>query len=162
MTAALPGPLVSTEWLAAHLGEPDLKVVDATFYLPHLQRDARAEFEQAHVPGAVFFDIDAVADHANPLPHMLPDAKAFAGIRNTPVLPVHSYDDPVHAPLGMRAARVYAKIAPAAGHALHMPSHIFFASGMWEQAASSNEAAWKASLDRCRFARTVRTAICGL
>jgi tetratricopeptide (TPR) repeat protein len=48
----------------------------------------------------------------------------------------------------MRAARVYAKIAPAAGHALHMPSHIFFASGMWEEAAASNEAAWKASLDR--------------
>ncbi len=71
-------PLVGTEWLAAHLGEPDLKVVDATFYLPHLKRDARAEFEQAHIPGAVFFDIDAVADHANPLPHMLPDPKAFA------------------------------------------------------------------------------------
>jgi len=52
--------------------------VDATFYLPHLKRDARAEFEQAHVPGAVFFDIDAIADHANPLPHMLPDPKAFA------------------------------------------------------------------------------------
>jgi len=63
---------------------------------------------------------------------------------------IHSYDDPVHAPLGMRAARVYAKIAPAAGHALHMPSHIFFASGMWEEAAASNEAAWKASLDRAQ------------
>jgi tetratricopeptide (TPR) repeat protein len=61
---------------------------------------------------------------------------------------IHSYDDPVHAPLGMRAARVYAKIAPAAGHALHMPSHIFFASGMWEEAAASNGAAWKASLER--------------
>jgi tetratricopeptide (TPR) repeat protein len=61
---------------------------------------------------------------------------------------IHSYDDPVHAPLGMRAARVYARIAPAAGHALHMPSHIFFASGMWEEASASNEAAWKASLDR--------------
>ncbi|HYR45954.1 MAG TPA: hypothetical protein VER78_03020, partial [Thermoanaerobaculia bacterium] len=61
---------------------------------------------------------------------------------------IHSYDDPVHAPLGMRAARVYAKIAPAAGHALHMPSHIFFASGMWEEAVASNQAAWKASLDR--------------
>ena len=71
-------PLVSTEWLAGHLGEPDLKVVDATFYLPHLGRDARAEFEQAHIPGAVFFDIDAIADHAIPLPHMLPDPAAFA------------------------------------------------------------------------------------
>ena len=76
--AALPDPLVSTEWLAAHLGEPDLKVIDATFYLPHLKRDAAAEFEQAHIPGAVFFDVEAIADHANPLPHMLPDAKAFA------------------------------------------------------------------------------------
>jgi hypothetical protein len=66
---------------------------------------------------------------------------------------IHSYDDPVHAPLGMRAARVYAKIAPAAGHALHMPSHIFFASGMWEEAAASNEAAWKASLDRAERKR---------
>lgn len=78
MTDSPPDPLVSTDWLAAHLGEPDLKVVDATFYLPHLERDARAEFEQVHVPGAVFFDIDAVADHAIPLPHMLPDAKAFS------------------------------------------------------------------------------------
>jgi thiosulfate/3-mercaptopyruvate sulfurtransferase len=78
MADALPDPLVTTDWLAAHLGEPDLKVVDATFYLPHLKRDARAEFTQAHIPGAVFFDIDAVADHSNPLPHMLPDAKAFA------------------------------------------------------------------------------------
>ena len=78
MAAPLPDPLVTTEWLAAHLGEPDLRVVDATFYLPHLKRDAAAEFEQAHVPGAVFFDIDAVADHSTALPHMLPDAKAFA------------------------------------------------------------------------------------
>jgi len=61
---------------------------------------------------------------------------------------IHCYDDPVRAPLGMRVARVYSKIAPAAGHALHMPSHIFFASGMWEEAAASNAAAWKASLDR--------------
>jgi thiosulfate/3-mercaptopyruvate sulfurtransferase len=77
MDAGQPDPLVSTEWLASHLGAPDLKVVDATFYLPHLRRDARAEFERAHIPGAVFFDIDAVADHTIPLPHMLPDAEAF-------------------------------------------------------------------------------------
>jgi thiosulfate/3-mercaptopyruvate sulfurtransferase len=74
----LPDVLVSTEWLAAHLGEADLRVVDATYYLPHLGRDARAEFEQAHLPGAVFFDIDAIADHATALPHMLPEARAFA------------------------------------------------------------------------------------
>jgi thiosulfate/3-mercaptopyruvate sulfurtransferase len=78
MAGSVADPLVSTDWLSAHLGEPDLKVVDATFYLPHLRRDARAEFEQAHIPGAVFFDIDAVADHSIPLPHMLPDAAAFA------------------------------------------------------------------------------------
>jgi len=78
MTPFGQDPLVSTEWLAAHLGEPDLKVVDATFYLPHLKRDARAEFEQAHLPGAVFFDIETISDHSNPLPHMLPSPKAFA------------------------------------------------------------------------------------
>ncbi len=61
---------------------------------------------------------------------------------------IHCYDDPVHAPLGMRPARVYAQIAPAAVHALHMPSHIFFASAMWEDAVASNEASWKASVDR--------------
>ncbi len=61
---------------------------------------------------------------------------------------IHCYDDPVHAPLGMRAARVYATIAPSATHALHMPSHIFLASGMWPEVVSSNEASWKASVDR--------------
>jgi tetratricopeptide (TPR) repeat protein len=58
---------------------------------------------------------------------------------------IHSYDDPVHAPLGLRAARIYAKIAPSAVHALHMPSHIFLALGMWDDVESSNDASWKAS-----------------
>jgi tetratricopeptide (TPR) repeat protein len=58
---------------------------------------------------------------------------------------IHSYDDPIHAPLGLRAARAYAKVAPAAAHALHMPSHIFFAAGLWDDGARSNEDAWKAS-----------------
>ncbi len=70
--------LVTTDWLAEHIGEPDLRVVDARWYLPTLGRDARAEFEQAHVPGAVFFDIDAIADRSTALPHMLPDAATFA------------------------------------------------------------------------------------
>ncbi len=61
---------------------------------------------------------------------------------------IHSYDDPIHAPLGMRPARVYAQIAPAATHALHMPSHIFLALGMWDRVVASNEASWKASVDR--------------
>jgi thiosulfate/3-mercaptopyruvate sulfurtransferase len=78
MTGDLLPTVVSTEWLAARLGEPDLRVVDATFYLPHLKRDARAEFVQAHIPGAVFFDIDAIADPGTALPHMLPSAESFA------------------------------------------------------------------------------------
>ena len=58
---------------------------------------------------------------------------------------IHSYDDPVHAPIGLRAARVYAKIAPAATHALHMPSHIFTAMGMWDDVVASNIDSWAAS-----------------
>ena len=54
---------------------------------------------------------------------------------------IHAYDDPVHAPLGLRAARVYASVAPAAPHAQHMPSHIFFALGLWEESAAANTAA---------------------
>jgi thiosulfate/3-mercaptopyruvate sulfurtransferase len=71
-------PTVSTEWLAAHLHDPDLRVIDATNYLPHLNRDAHAEYRQAHIPGAVFFAIDEIADRTSPLPHMLPTADAFA------------------------------------------------------------------------------------
>lgn len=71
-------PLVTTDWLAARLGDPDVRVVDARWYLPTLGRDARAEFEAAHVPGAVFFDIDAIADQTSGLPHMLPSPAAFA------------------------------------------------------------------------------------
>ena len=69
---------VSTEWLAAHLGEPDLRVVDGTNYLPHLKRDAHAEYRQAHIPGAVFFAVDEIADTSSPLPHMLPSPEDFA------------------------------------------------------------------------------------
>jgi tetratricopeptide (TPR) repeat protein len=61
---------------------------------------------------------------------------------------IHAYDDPVHAPLGLRPARVYAKIAGAAAHALHMPSHIFFAMGMWDDVIASNEDSWRASDER--------------
>ena len=63
---------------------------------------------------------------------------------------IHSYDDPVHAPLGLRAARVYAKIAPAAAHALHMPSHIFVALGMWRETAASNVDSWAAAAARVK------------
>ncbi|MBI1964068.1 MAG: 3-mercaptopyruvate sulfurtransferase [Candidatus Rokubacteria bacterium] len=70
--------LVTTGWLAAHLGKRDVRVVDGSWHMPQLRRDPRAEFAQAHIPGAVFFDIDAIADTRSPLPHMLPDARTFA------------------------------------------------------------------------------------
>ncbi|MBV8199814.1 MAG: hypothetical protein JOZ15_04235 [Acidobacteria bacterium] len=66
---------------------------------------------------------------------------------------IHAYDDPVHAPLGLRAARVYAGVAPAASHALHMPSHIFLALGMWDDVVASNEASWEAAEARRRRLR---------
>jgi thiosulfate/3-mercaptopyruvate sulfurtransferase len=68
--------LVSTEWLAAHLN--DVRVVDASWYMPNDKRDPHAEFEAAHIPGAVHFDIDAIADRSTDLPHMMPSAEAFA------------------------------------------------------------------------------------
>ena len=68
--------LVSTEWLAAHL--KDVRVVDASWYMPNDKRDPHAEFEAAHIPGAVHFDIDAIADRSTDLPHMMPSAGAFA------------------------------------------------------------------------------------
>ncbi len=69
--------LVSTEWLAAHLGEPDLVVVDASWHMPSTGRSGPAEFLQQHIPGARFLDIDDVSDRLNPAPHMLPSAEAF-------------------------------------------------------------------------------------
>ncbi|MBN8908495.1 MAG: sulfurtransferase [Rhodospirillales bacterium] len=71
-------PLVSTEWLAAELGNPDLVVFDATKYLPNENRDGRAEFRAAHIPGARYFDIDEVADPETDLPHMVPAPGRFA------------------------------------------------------------------------------------
>jgi thiosulfate/3-mercaptopyruvate sulfurtransferase len=70
--------LLSTESLAQRLGDPATVVVDGSFYLPALKRDAAAEYLAEHIPGAVRFDIDAIADHSNPLPHMLPDSEQFA------------------------------------------------------------------------------------
>ena len=81
--------VVTTDWLAGELGVPDLAVLDASYYLPTVTRDAQAEYLAGHIPGAVRFDIDAIADHSSPLPHMLPPADQFArkvgtlGIGNT-------------------------------------------------------------------------------
>jgi thiosulfate/3-mercaptopyruvate sulfurtransferase len=69
---------VTTEWLAARLGKPDMAIVDGSFYLPALKRDAKAEYLAGHIPGAVLFDIDEIADHSTKLPHMLPSAAQFS------------------------------------------------------------------------------------
>lgn len=71
-------PLVSSEWLAGQLGASDLRIVDASWHLSASGRDARAEFEAGHIPGAVFFDIDEIADTSSSLPHMLPPPEKFA------------------------------------------------------------------------------------
>ena len=71
-------PLVSTDWLASLLGQPDLVVFDATKYLPTENKDGRAEYLRAHIPGARYFDIDEVADPDTDLPHMAPSAGRFA------------------------------------------------------------------------------------
>ena len=77
MSGPLPG-VVSTEWLANALGRPGLRVLDGSWYLPGSGRDAATEYASGHIPGAVFFDLDASSDQTSPLPHMLPTAAAFA------------------------------------------------------------------------------------
>jgi thiosulfate/3-mercaptopyruvate sulfurtransferase len=71
-------PLVTPEWLAERLGDPAIQVVDATWYMPNEEGSGRADYAAGHIPGAVFFDIDQIADHAVDLPHMLPSPQAFA------------------------------------------------------------------------------------
>ena len=69
---------MSAEWLKANIERPDVVVLDCSWYLPAMERDPRAEHEAKRVPGARFFDVDRVSDPSSPLPHMLPDAGAFA------------------------------------------------------------------------------------
>jgi thiosulfate/3-mercaptopyruvate sulfurtransferase len=76
--SATDDPLVSTDWLAAHIGDPKVKVIDASFKLPGVLPLPVDDYLAAHIPGAVFFDVDAVSDHNNPRPHMFPDAAQFA------------------------------------------------------------------------------------
>src|SRR3954447_5754011 len=70
--------LVSTEWLASRVKDPNVVVLDASYYLANHKRDAEAEFLAGHIPGAQRFDIDAISDESNPLPHMLPSPEQFA------------------------------------------------------------------------------------
>jgi len=72
-----PKTLVSTDWLAAHMKDPDLRLIDASWYLPDAGRDAKAEYAAAHIPGARFFDIDEITDHRSALPHMAPPPEKF-------------------------------------------------------------------------------------
>jgi len=69
--------LVSTDWLAERLNDPSLIPVDGSYFLPTQKRDALAEYRAGHIPGAVFFDIEAVSDHSTDLPHMLPGSTQF-------------------------------------------------------------------------------------
>jgi len=72
-----PKTLVSTDWLAKHLDDPDLRLLDASWYLPNVDRDPRAEYDKAHIPGARYFDIDEIADLRSELPHMVPPVEKF-------------------------------------------------------------------------------------
>ena len=77
MSADDPRMLVSTQWLADHMKDPDLRILDASYYLPDMGRDAKAEYDAAHIPGARFFDIDDISDSVSDLPHMAPPAEKF-------------------------------------------------------------------------------------
>ncbi|TNE39900.1 MAG: 3-mercaptopyruvate sulfurtransferase [Alphaproteobacteria bacterium] len=70
--------IVSTQWLADHIDSPDIRIVDASWHLPAAGRDAKAEYQAEHIPGAVFFDIDDISDETSDLPHMLPRPEKFA------------------------------------------------------------------------------------
>ncbi len=70
----MSNPLVSTQWLAERIDAPDIRVADASCYLPQAGRDAKAEYQAVHIPRAVFFDIDDLSNENDPLPHMLAPA----------------------------------------------------------------------------------------
>jgi thiosulfate/3-mercaptopyruvate sulfurtransferase len=78
MPYAHPEALVITDWLAAHLGDPQIRVVDSSFKLPGITPTAREDYDRGHIPGAVFFDIDDIAEPGASLPHMIPSAELFA------------------------------------------------------------------------------------
>ena len=91
--------LVSTEWLAREIGAPDLTVLDASWHMPAANRDPRADYEQRHIPGARFFDIDAISDHDAGCPHMLPSAEQFShamhdlGVRADDRIVIYDHSD---------------------------------------------------------------------
>lgn len=114
--------------LAAKYGDAESQSFHALAIIGTMDRgdeDARRQIRAAAILEPL---VDAHPDHPGILHYL-----------------IHAYDDPLHAPLGLRAARRYAQVAPAAHHALHMPSHIFLQLGMWNEAAASNEHAYAAS-----------------
>jgi thiosulfate/3-mercaptopyruvate sulfurtransferase len=78
MPYARPEALVTSDWLAAHLGDPNVRVVDGSYKQPGITPTAREDYDAGHIPGAVFFDIDDVAEPGTSLPHMIPSAQRFA------------------------------------------------------------------------------------
>ena len=97
-------PLVSTEWLAEHLKDANVKLLDATFKLPGVLPLPKDDYLAAHIPGAVYFDVDAVSDHSNPLPHMFPSAEQFGrdvgglGVSNSDTVVIYDAGGWVAAP----------------------------------------------------------------
>jgi len=91
----MPSWLADTAWLQDRLGSPDIAIVDASYYLPAAKRDPYREYLKAHIPGAVFFDVDSICDSTTDLPHMLPSAEVFAsdvgalGIRDSQTIVVY-------------------------------------------------------------------------
>jgi thiosulfate/3-mercaptopyruvate sulfurtransferase len=77
MTQSVPA-VVTTDWLAVHLSAPDIRIVDGSWYLPMMGRDAKQEYLDGHIPGGVFFDLDDVSDTESPFPHMLPAPEKFS------------------------------------------------------------------------------------
>ncbi len=104
MSSIADDPLISTEWLAAHLNDPRVKVLDATFKMPGVLPLPIDDFRAAHIPGAAFFDVDAVSDHTSSLPHMYPDAAQFGrdvgalGISNSDTVVIYDAGGWVAAP----------------------------------------------------------------
>lgn len=77
-TPSTSDPVVSVDWLHSNLRDPDMKVLDASWYMPDEQRNPIQEYQVAHIPGALFFDVDGISDRTTKLPHMLPSEEAFA------------------------------------------------------------------------------------
>ena len=80
MSYARPEAIVEPAWLSKHLGDPNIVIIDASFHLPTANRDPKEEYVSSHIPGAVFFDINEIADQKVDLPHMLPNPDDFESI----------------------------------------------------------------------------------